>query len=128
MRAGHGIREIALLAVERLSGQPFDPLVQALTYFHTECNAAEMIRLMIHGAQFERTRESYATRRLGYGQVAAGDFAVVTDLPGWVAAVKQTAQNLPKIVCLISQWRVSPAKSGPFAVWLDTGLKVTELI
>lgn len=44
MRSGHGISEIADLAVERLCGQPHDPLVQALTYFHTEHNAAEIIR------------------------------------------------------------------------------------
>lgn len=120
MRTGHGIAELADLVGEKLSGQPFKPLVQALTYFHTEPNSAEIIHLMIHGAEFEKTRQSYAKRYLGYGEVAVGDFAVVDGLSHWVTAIKQTAVNLPKIVRIVSQWKNSPASSGPFAIWLTT--------
>jgi len=118
VRSGHGIQELAALVVERLHGEPFDPLVQALTFLHHEPGCAEVIRKMIHGIEFGRTRESYATRKLGYGEVRDGDFALVDGLAPWVSAVKQTAVNLPMIVSVVSQWKSSVGRPGPFAVWL----------
>ena len=73
---------------------------------------------MISGAQFEKTRESYASRCLGYGQVADGDFALVTGIPQWIAAVKETASNLPKIIDVLLAWKTSPSRSPYFAIWL----------
>ena len=116
VRSGHGIQELAELIVERLHGAPFDPLIQALTFFHP--NNAEIIRKMVSGTEFARTRESYATRGLGYAEVREGDFAVVEGLTEWVAAVKLVATSLPKIVSIVSQWNSSAGRSGPFAVWL----------
>lgn len=118
VRSGHGIQELAALVVERLQGKPFDPLIQALTFFHCEPGHADIIRKMIQGQEFERTRTSYATRRLGYAEVCAGDFALVDGLAPWVSAIKQMAVKLPDIVSLVSQWRSSVDRSGPFAIWL----------
>ena len=120
VRSGHGIQELATLVVERLGGEPFDPLVQALTVSHSEPACAEIIRKKIHGVEFERTRESYATRKLGYAEVRDGDFALVDGLTQWVSSVKQVAVNLPKIVSVVSQWKSSAGRSGPFAVWFTS--------
>ena len=117
VRSGHGIYELARLVNERLQGESFDPLVQALTFGPTESGHAQIIQKMINGAEFERTRESYATRKLGYGEVHDGDFAVVDGLGPWVAAVKQIAVNLPKIVSFVSQWSSQVERPGPFAIW-----------
>lgn len=118
VRSGHGIQELATLAVDRLQGKPFDPLVQALTISQTTPLHAEIIRKMINGAEFERTRGSYAARKLAYGEVVDGDFAIVDDVVTWVAAVKATAIDLPRIVSVVSQWKSTAGASGPFAVWL----------
>lgn len=118
VRSGHGIQELASLVVDRLQGEPFDPLVQALTFAHAEPEHAEIIRKMIHGVEFQRTRESYATRVLGYAEVREGDFAVVEGLEPWVSAVKQTAINLPNAVSIVSQWTSLTGRRGPFTVWL----------
>ena len=73
-RSGHGIKELAALAVEKLGGDPFDPIVTAMIFANTHANSAEIIRQMICGDDLEKTRESYASRRLGYGEVSEGDF------------------------------------------------------
>jgi hypothetical protein len=118
VRSGHGIQELATLVVERLQGVPFDPLVQALTFSHFEPGHAEIIRKMIHGAEFDRTRESYAKRELGYAEVRDGDFALVDGLARWISAVKDVAVQLPNTVSVVSQWKSSAGRSRPFAVWL----------
>ena len=118
MRSGHGIKELAALAVEKLGGRPFVPIMMAMTHFNTVQNSGEIISLMISDAQFEKTRESYASRRLGYGQVADGDFALVAGIPNWIASVKETANNLPQIIDILRQWKASPSKSPHFAIWL----------
>lgn len=117
-RSGHGIEELASLVNERLLADSSDPLVQALTFRREDPTHAEIIRKMIRGSEFMRTRESYATRRLGYGEVSEGDFAVVEGLNPWVAAIKQTAQDLPRSVAIVSQWASQPRRPGPFAIWL----------
>ncbi len=118
VRSGHGIHELATLVNERLQATSFDPLVQALTFRRSDPGHAQIIQKMTNGAEFERTRESYATRKLGYGEVRDGDFAVVDGLAPWVAAVKQTAVDLPAIVTIVSQWASQPSRPGPFAIWL----------
>lgn len=118
MRSGHGIKELATLAVEKLGGDPFEPIVMAMTHFNTHDRSKEIIRHMICGTGFEKTRECYASRCLGYAQVADGDFALITDIPNWIESVKQTANNLPKIIDILSQWKASPSKSKHFAIWI----------
>ena len=102
---GHGVKELATLAVERLGGYPFDPIVMAMTYFNTNENAGEIIRSMICGKDLERTRESYALRSLGYAKVSDGDFAIIRPIPDWVESVKQMAANLESTIDILSQWR-----------------------
>jgi len=118
MRSGHGIKELATLAVEKLGGNPFEPILMAMTYFNTYQNSKEIIRKMICGQEFEKTRECYASRSLGYAQVSNGDFALINDIPSWIAAVKETASNLPRIIDILSQWKASPSKSKHFAIWV----------
>ncbi len=118
MRSGHGIKELATLAVEKLGGEPFDSIVMAMTYFNTDDRSKEIIRSMICGKDFEKTRECYASRDLGYAQVMDGDFALVDDISSWVESVKQVAINLPKIISILAQWKASPSKSKHFAIWM----------
>lgn len=117
MRSGHGIKQLALLACEKLGGDPFGPIVMAMCHFNKHPKSNEIIKLMICGDGFERTRESYATRSLGYAQVADGDFATIDDLPSWIESVKQTAVNVGKTIDIFSQWKSSPSKSKYFAIW-----------
>jgi hypothetical protein len=120
MRSGHGIKELATLAVEKLGGNPFDPILMALTYFNTSPDSKEIIRLMVCGNDFENTRQCYASRSLGYAQVTDGDFALVYDISSWILAVKETACNLPKTINIIAQWKASTSKSKHFAIWVDS--------
>ncbi len=120
MRSGHGINELAALAVERLGGTPFVPLLMAMTHFNVGTLSKEIIQRMICGAEFEKTRDCYASRCLGYGQVADEDFALVRDIPSWIRAVKETAVNLPKTIEIIKQWKASPSKSKHFAIWIKS--------
>lgn len=116
--SGHGIKELAALAVEKLGGVLFDPIVMAMTFASGEPNSAEIIRRMICGIELEKTRASYALRNLGYAQVAEGDFAIIQPVKHWVAAVKETAANLPTTIDILSQWKTSPSSSKHFAIWL----------
>jgi|GEM_PF-1845291 hypothetical protein len=118
-RSGHGIRELAKLACERLGGEPFGPIMMAMTRFNKIENSGEIIRHMISGAKFEKTRECYASRCLVYGQVADGDFALVDGIPEWIASVKETASNLPKIIKILRDWKASPSKSPHFVIGLQ---------
>lgn len=117
MRSGHGIKELATLAVERLGGNSFTSIEMALTHCNTGTNSKEIIQQMISGNAFERTRENYATRCLGYGQVADGEFALIDDISSWIDAVKETASNLPKAIDVLTQWKASPSESKHFVIW-----------
>lgn len=117
MRSGHGIKQLGLLACEKLGGDPFEPIVMAMCHFNKHPKSNEIIKLMICGDGFERTRESYATRSLGYAQIADGDFATIDDLTSWIGSVKQTAANLDKTIDIFSEWKSSPSKSKYFAIW-----------
>jgi hypothetical protein len=118
MRSGHGIKELAALAVEKLGGTPFGPIKMAMTHFNTIQNSGEIISLMIAGSEFENTRKCYASRNLGYGQIADGDFVTINDISSWIASVKETAANLPKTIDIFRQWKASPSQSKHFAIWL----------
>ena len=120
-RSGHGIRELSALAADRLGGDPFEPIVTAMTFSTRAERAAQFVREMICGESLEKTRESYASRRLGYGEVREGDFALVHPIGEWVEAVKQTAVALPKTIDVLSQWRESTSASRHFAIWLTDG-------
>lgn len=117
-RSGHGIKELAALAVKKLGGDPFDPIVMAMTFTSREPNSPEIIRQMICGVELGKTRESYASRSLGYAQVAEGEFAIIQPVKHWIAAVKETAANLPITIDILSQWKTSPSSSKHFAIWL----------
>ncbi len=124
MRHGHGIKELANLAAEKLgSSGTIQPVVMAMTCCNECKNSEGLIREMICGGKFSRTRDCYASRCLGYGQVADGDFAYCSPIPDWIAAVKETATNLPKTIGYLSQWRQSPSRSKHFAIWAKNGQK-----
>jgi len=116
-RSGHGIKEIASLAVEKLGGDPFTPIVTAMTFSCTNQHVESIIRKMICGEDFEKTRNAYATRGLGYGQIQNGDFAIITPIEDWVESVKQTAINLPQPINILTQWKQSESNSKHFAIW-----------
>jgi len=117
-RSGHGVKELAALAVEKLGGVPYNPIIMAMTFSNTGDRSAQFIREMICGKALEKTRATYASRRLGYGEVYEGDFATIEPLGEWIASVKQTALNLSKTAEILSQWRRSASKSKHFAIWL----------
>lgn len=118
LRSGHGIEQLATLAVEKLGGNPFGPIVRAITCANTHTNSAEIVKQMICGHDLAKTRESYASRRLGYGQVFEGDFAIIRPVSGWIESVKETAVNLPTTIDILSQWKASASTSKHFAIWL----------
>nr|WP_321401684.1 hypothetical protein [uncultured Desulfobacter sp.] len=119
-RSGHGIKELVMLAVEKLGGEPFQPIIMAMTFNNQVQNSDEIINQMICGKNLDKTRESYATRRLGYSEVADGDFAIINPIPNWVAAVKETAVNLPTTIEIISEWKKSYSISKRFVIWLSS--------
>jgi len=117
-RSGHGIKELAGLAVEKLGGDAYEPLILAMTYHNKGSNSKHIIKEMITGEKLENTRNSYALRDLGYAQVENGDFAIIYPVEDWIAAVKETAINLPSAIDTLTQWKASPSKSEQFAIWL----------
>lgn len=120
-RSGHGIEELARLAVERLGGNPFHPVIMAMTFANRGNHSADVIKEMINGDRMEKTRGSYASRQLGYGEIHEGDFALIYPVADWIDSVKQTVMNLPKTIEILSQWRSSASNSKHFAIWLDEG-------
>jgi hypothetical protein len=113
---GHGVKELAELAVKRLGGDKgdFSPIVNAMTFSITINNAVDIIKKMICGKEFEKTRKCYSTRSLGYAAVSDGDFAIINPIQNWVETVKQTAANLKSTIDVLSQWKVFPSKSKVF--------------
>jgi len=120
-RSGHGVEELARLAVERLGGDPFHPVIMAMTFANRDSHSYDVIKAMICGDQMKKTRESYASRRLGYGEIREGDFALIYPLADWIASVKHTVMSLPKTIEALSQWKSSASNSKHFAIWLDEG-------
>jgi len=117
-RSGHGVKELAALAVEKLGGDPFAPVVTAMTFNNTNSRSYTFILKMIASREMEKTRDSYASRRLGYGEVVEGDFALITPVAEWIEAVKQTAVGLPTTIQILQQWKASPSNSKHFAIWI----------
>lgn len=117
MRNGHGIKELAKFAVKRLGGTTYSPIVTAMTHFNENKKSGKIISTMICGEEFEETRNCYASRNLGYGQVVDGGFALTNDISAWIDSVKQTATNLPKTINVLKQWKSSNSNSKCFAIW-----------
>ena len=117
-RSGHGLKELVALAVEKIGGNPFDPIIMAMTFSNSDDRSAQFICEMICGRDLENTRDAYGSRRLGYGEVYEGDFAIINPIGEWIQAVKRTALNLPKTIDILSQWRTSASTSKHFAIWL----------
>ena len=114
---GHGIEKLASLSSSRLGANTNHALVTAMTYRSKESNAVDIISQMIGGEKFEPTRKSYNKRGLGYSEVTAGDFQVISDLKAWVKSIKEVAENLQETVNIISQWKESSTSSEHFAIW-----------
>ena len=106
-KKGHGVEDLARLAYERLGSSSYDPIIAAMTYNNCGHNSALVIREMIYGDRMSKTREVYASRRLGYGEIGNSDFALINPLEEWVCAVKETAENIQKAIDIISQWHKS---------------------
>jgi hypothetical protein len=120
-RKGHGLNEIALLANERLGSDSLsfsNPLVMAITYSNQLQNSETIIKEMLFGNKFKKTREMYASRNLGYADVSEGDFAIIDPVKDWIGAVKETANNLPETINILTQWKNSSSKSKHFAIWI----------
>jgi hypothetical protein len=114
---GHGINELATLAIGKLGGKGSD-LVMALTCFSPEdVRSSTIIAKMIYGKEFDTTRRCYCSRRLGYAEVENGEFRILDPIQEWVAAVKQTAINLNSTIEILTQWMASSSNSKHFAIW-----------
>lgn len=114
---GHGVREIADLVNTKLGANKDYPVVSALMAGLGEGRSAEIVRKMIFGPEFEATRKSYLSRNLGYAKLTQGDFSVVEGLQIWAKAVRDVAENLPRAVGVVKQWKSSPSNSDHFAIW-----------
>lgn len=114
---GHGITELATLAVGKLGGEHSD-LVMAMTCFSPDdVRSSEIIAKMIYGDEFDTTRKCYCSRRLGYAEVANGEFRILDPIPEWIESIKQTAMKLDFTIEILTQWRASPSNSKHFAIW-----------
>ena len=118
-RSGHGIKEIAQLAEKKLGGESFSPIVTAITFENRNQLSKEIIKHMIFEDDMEKTRNVYATRSLGYGQIQNGDFAIINPIKDWVESVEQTTCNLSKAIDLITQWKELGSNSKTFAIWYN---------
>lgn len=118
VKNGHWIDELAKLAFEKLGFDSFDPIIDALTQENKGQNSKKIIREMICGNDFAETRKAYASRRLSYGEVFGGDYAIIQgNLDIWVAAVKETAENLDTAVEIFSQWKASVSTSKHYGIF-----------
>lgn len=118
MYNGHDIKKLAELAAKKL-GVPAYGIAKALTFkieydIKLNYDLKLIIEDMICNPKYENTRISYAKRCLGYTKGTYKDFGYFKDLEWWIAAVKQTAQNLPVAVDILSQLKESPSKTGRF--------------
>ncbi|OGV67097.1 MAG: hypothetical protein A2498_01795 [Lentisphaerae bacterium RIFOXYC12_FULL_60_16] len=116
-RSGHGVKELAMLATDRLGSKDVRVLIMALTCQTQDHHSQDILNKMIMSSAFERTRDAYAKRRLGYAEVRDGDFCIITPITSWIASVKNVAHNLDYAVKVIRQWKASPSQSTHFAVW-----------
>ena len=90
----------------------------AITCANKRQNSKTIIKEMIVGDDFKNTREIYASRSLGYADVAEGDFAIIQPVYDWIGAVKETATNLQTTINILSQWKKSTSNSKHFAIWI----------
>lgn len=117
---GHQIEELATLVCSKLGSNKIDPLLNALTFGVVSKDAQIVIRDMICGEAFKKTRQIYTNRKLGYAQIADGDFALYNDLVAWVGAVKATAQNLSNCVDILKQWKEKGGNCASFAIFVKS--------
>jgi hypothetical protein len=75
------------------------------------------INKMIFAEEFQKTRQSYQSRNLGYAQFESGELTLISELKLWVIAIKEVAENLPKAIEIVSQWKNSEANPKAFAIW-----------
>lgn len=117
---GHGVKEIADLLNERMSANNDRPVLMALIANLRNKLAEAFLQKMLFEEEFESTREAYASRDLGYCQLKPDELALPDGLRPWVVVIKQTAQNLPNAIQIVSEWRNSNSQNPePFAIWFQ---------
>jgi diamine N-acetyltransferase len=91
-------------------------LINLESHYQSEENGFE-IEKMIFGDEFERTRESYIKRKLGYSaELEIGDIQIYQGLKSWLDAVKVVAENNDCAVALVKNWKGSGLTSS-FEQW-----------
>ena len=114
---GHGIEEIAKLVNDRLGATKDYPVIMALTASIENNQISEILRKMIFSPEFEPTRKSYQSRNLGYAQLKLGDLQLLDGLKPWANSIADVAENLPKAIEVVSEWKKTDIKSNTFVVW-----------
>ncbi|OGV55833.1 MAG: hypothetical protein A2X49_11615 [Lentisphaerae bacterium GWF2_52_8] len=130
---GHWVEAIAKLIAKRLEVNLYD-FAKAMTCFnycsvrngYGNGNPIYPIHTMICGNDFIETRKCYASRRLAYIEIANGDFSLYNNIPFWIEAVKETANNLDKVIKIFSGWQKISPKTEKFETWLIKYPKTLE--
>ena len=120
VRSGHGIKELGLMAIEKLGGENINPLVMAMTHNCRQPLAGEVLYMMIIDERYERTRNIYASRRLGYGEIGPDDYTIITPIEDWISLIREIAEQCDAAAGIIKQWIISPSQSQHFAIWYQT--------
>ncbi|MFZ2632087.1 MAG: hypothetical protein WA081_20655 [Desulfosalsimonadaceae bacterium] len=116
-RNGHGIKEISDLVNARLGADKDYPVIMAITAGLNNNQAADILHKMIFGEGFDRTRQSYQSRNLGYSQLKQGELALLNGLKPWVIVIREVAENLSTAIRIVSKWKNSTSDSKVFAIW-----------
>jgi len=114
---GHGVKEIAKLANDRLRANDDYPVIMALTAGLENSQTSDIVNKMIFSPEFSPTRQSYECRNLGYSQLKPGDLQLLDELNPWVVAIDGVANNLPTAISVVSEWNKQKTNSSTFAIW-----------
>lgn len=110
------LEKIGNLLKDKLGGTPNRRSILILTH-GIEHDVSVIIEKMIFGDEFERTRESYIKRKLGYSaELEIGDIQIYQGLKSWLDAVKVVAENNDCAVALVKNWKGSGLTSS-FEQW-----------
>lgn len=77
---GHGVKEIADIINTGLGVDRDFPVLLAFSAGLHNIQAFNILRVMIFSSKFDSTRESYASRNLGYAQINTDELSLVSGI------------------------------------------------
>jgi len=116
-RNGHDIEQLNQTIDKELELPDQDMCLQAFDQCLNDPTQSAIVREMVKGSRFSKTRAAYVDRTLGYAELKEGELEVVQGVKSWSDTLEALTKNLDPAVSVLRQWKSSDSSAEVGAIW-----------